>query len=449
MGFYRLVFVLLVSVIFCAHSVNLSSAAVFTVDSTADLVDTLPGNGSCSTLPGNGCTLRAAVQEANALGGANTINVPAGTYSLNLTGSDEDFSATGDLDATSNITLMGASKETTVIRGDGADRVFHILGADVTIMDVTIQNGSASTTPLDRFGGGILISTGSTLAVTDTIVSANEANNGGGIYNRGTLSLARTEVNGNNALNDGGGIFNMGDMTIEDSLVSSNNAITGGGGIMQSGDGLMTNTTISGNRSAGAGGIRNTGTAGVTLTLTNCTVADNDGGTAGGIVATQAVILENTIVANNAGGDCGGIFISHGNNLDSDNTCGLVDPDDLPGTDPLLGLLADNGGPTRTYALENGSPAIDAGDNTICPATDQRGEPRPEDGDGDGTAVCDMGAYETAATGGGVVNVPRGGSSGGGPCSIAAAGGASLPLHFFVPVLLGFRMFLRRYDRRK
>jgi hypothetical protein len=85
---------------------------------------------------------------------------------------------------------------------------------------------------------------------------------------------------------------------------------------------------------------------------------------------------------------------SNGHNLDSDNTCNLTAVGDLPDTDPRLGPLQDNGGPTLTHTLLFGSPAMDAADNSACPATDQRGFTRPMDGDGDGTPTCDIGAFE-------------------------------------------------------
>ena len=96
--------------------------------------------------------------------------------------------------------------------------------------------------------------------------------------------------------------------------------------------------------------------------------------------------LQNTIVAGNTAVDCDGAVVSFDNNLDSDNTCNLVAPGDLPGVDPLLGPLANNGGPTQTHALTAGSPAIDAGDDGAAPAADQRGFPRAR--------ASDIGAFE-------------------------------------------------------
>jgi hypothetical protein len=85
---------------------------------------------------------------------------------------------------------------------------------------------------------------------------------------------------------------------------------------------------------------------------------------------------------------------SNGHNLSSDGSCGLAGPGDLNNTNPNLGPLADNGGPTRTHILPAGSPAVDAGSNVGCPGTDQRGFLRPVDANADGSAICDIGAYE-------------------------------------------------------
>ncbi len=157
---------------------------------------------------------------------------------------------------------------------------------------------------------------------------------------------------------------------------------------------MISGVTVTG---GGNGGIHNEGT----LTLTNSTVSGNTARCAGegcdavggGIHNRGTFTPANTIVAKNpSGGDCSnlGTITSNGFNLDSDNSCNLnMGLGDLPGVDPLLGSLQNNGGPTETHALLPGSPAIDAVTSGCPPpATDQRGVSRPQG------IHCDIGAYE-------------------------------------------------------
>jgi predicted outer membrane repeat protein len=145
------------------------------------------------------------------------------------------------------------------------------------------------------------------------------------------------------------------------------------------------------------GGIYNSGT----LTVTNSTFSGNSAVTSGGgIYNTGTLNYSNTIIANSTGGDCtlnAGSIGTNTTNLVEDGSCSAS----LSG-DPSLGALADYGGPTQTMALQSGSLAIDAGDDATCAAApvnnlDQRGVTRPLDGNGDGTATCDVGAYESGA----------------------------------------------------
>jgi hypothetical protein len=166
----------------------------------------------------------------------------------------------------------------------------------------------------------------------------------------------------------------------------------------------LTNVTVSGNRATEGAGIlkgSDPGNAYFTLTIENATIADNtitSGTSAGGITNSccGVTFIRNTILANNSNANCGnsGTLTSYGFNLDSGNTCGFAGTGDQSNTDPKLGPLQENGGPTQTHALFQDSPAIDAVNTTECPLTDQRGNARPADGDGNGTFICDIGAYE-------------------------------------------------------
>jgi len=407
-----------------------AATLTFQVTATADAPDASPGDGICADAAGQ-CTLRAAVQEADAQpsGSAITIVVPAGTVPLKL----------GVLSLTANtITIQGASGGTTTVDGRNASQVFNIgPAASVTLGQLAIIHGNASlgggiqnagtltvtnstvTTSIASNGGGIYNQQGATLALAGTTVSGNVAGrDGGGIANNGgTVQLSLTTVSGNKASQAGGGIVNFfGTVSVSQSTIAGN-AATGrnseGGGGIANGDGTLTvdKSTISGNSTSGGTGgsaIFNILTTSVsnstisgntgpghavlnsdTMTLSYVTIASNSAGisNSGSVTATGTIIANN-----NPGTNCFGNRFQEpfGFNLDSGTSCRLSQATDLTSTDPLLAALASNGGPTQTQALEAGSPAIDHGGTSAngCPPTDQRGVTRPQG------PACDIGAFE-------------------------------------------------------
>ncbi len=356
-----------------------AAAATFKVNDTADAVDAAPGDGTCATA-GARCTLRAAIQEANAHTGPDTIMVPAGTYLLTIAGRGEDAAATGDLDITDDVTtITGAGAASTILDGNGIDRIFEIANpaAVVAISSLTIRNGDPGPVAGDADGGGV--------------------------YNQGTLTLTDVVVANNTSAGGGGGLSSVNDLTLTDCVVSGNTAATFGGGIDNPLTATLTNVTVSGNTSAERGGGIANDLLDAIATLTNVTIADNSAspGNGGGFYNLGAATFGYVIVADSPSGDScagSGTLTSQGHNLDSGNTCGFTGPGDLVDMDPRLGPLQDNGGPTPTQALLPGSPAIDAGgDDCPPPLTDQRGFSRPADGNGDGIATCDIGAFELGA----------------------------------------------------
>ncbi len=249
-----------------------------------------------------------------------------------------------------------------------------------------------------------------TVTVANSTVNDNTAGDSvGGIYNDGTVSLAFTTVRGNAAVRSAGGIQNQGSLTVTSSTVDNNTAGDYGGGIVNFGGLSVITSTISANTAGlDGGGTFNRGG----LNLSNSTISHNTANGEGGGIANRCrskifcgteLELVNTIVVGNAaptGSDCSlgdrASRTSLGHNITGEVTgCGLeAAPGDLVEADPQLGPLQGNGGPTFTHALLSDSPAIDAGDNASCPETDQRDAARPVDGNGDGLAACDIGAYE-------------------------------------------------------
>jgi CSLREA domain-containing protein len=371
-----------------------ASAATFTVNTTTDGSEV----GGCETAPN--CSLRDALLAAQTSPDPlNIVNVPAGHYELTL----------GELDLSGGeaVIVRGAGARVTTIDAQGNSRILDFSGGKLTVEGVTLTGGVAD----------------------ETISSAEFAGDGGAILARSSepLTVVRSTISGNRATQNGAGISAPPEsavgttVTVLESTVSGNQVTGGlveglGGGIYALGNLELVNSTVSGNSVEntalgtlqGGGVLVGTGpsnTEGTTVSILNSTIAGNSaatGGLGGGLavynLGTGVVGLtaKNTIVAANtaggAAGDCAlGALVASANNLSSDASCQFADAGSKQNTNPLLGALQNNGGPTDTMALAAGSPAIDAGTNAGCPAADQRGIARPQG------AACDIGAFEREA----------------------------------------------------
>lgn len=372
-------------------------AATFTVDTATDAVDSNPGNGVCAT-SGNNCSLRAAVQEANALAGADIITLPAGIYQLTITGTGEEQAASGDLDIRTDITINGADPRTTFVQagngpGLGIDRVFDVPTGVVgilTLNSVTVRYGTDST---GIGGGGLQLNVpgaGATINLNNVIITQNTSTANGG------------------AMRASGGTVNVVNSTF------FNNSSSGGQGGTALCNNLctmrITNSTLSGNSGTNGGALRNT--ANTSITLTNCTITGNTGtaGTGGSNTSAGGTLnIRNTIISSNTGttdNDVTGAVISGGNNLIrvQGTSTGWVGSDLLNNTNAQLTPLGNYGGTTPTHSLLSGSAAINAGSNCVnnssCATfnalanvtSDQRGFGRPA------SATTDIGAFELPAS---------------------------------------------------
>lgn len=286
-----------------------ASGATFVVNTTNDTADSTAGDGICADAAMQ-CSLRAAINEANALAGDDTITVPAGTYTQTLVAANEDLNAGGDWDIRSNITIEGAGAATTILQSAAApatatERVIESMLTTnvVTINGVTLRHGNKTGAAANATRGGGIRNVG-TLTMNNCIVTLNNASGAGGVRNERTITLNNVTVS-NNACNNGGatcfggGMYNtlaaLSTVTINNSTFTGNTSTSPGANGFGFGAGLgiesatgfnlvITGSTFSNNTGVGTGtggsngnGIRVLASAASTANITNSTFSGNTG----------------------------------------------------------------------------------------------------------------------------------------------------------------------------
>jgi hypothetical protein len=413
--------------------ISIRVADGFLVNDLGDAPDASSGDGSCRTTSGS-CTLRAALAESNAGASAIAIVVPAGT-----------LLPASPLSVTRGVELFGNCAGGTRIDGQNAVQPLRITAGPTLVSDLTIENGSVVASSTGS-GGGIWINNGGTSAIDVTLENLVVRNNrvtgsaiggGGGIYAGGwngivNLAFRRSLIEGNG----GTGVFEGGGFYIHDAgpgvhasvesctFIRNSAPDTGHGGALSSHARSLTITgSLFQDNTGGRGALALSTGSGVPISVYNSTFYSNDGAvefnspsaaefrnntfarnSAGGMgvgavfegSGAGAISLVNNILSENTDGSSsirscssGLSFVSLGHNLNDSTDCSLTSPGDLTSTLARLGVLQNNGGLTDTLALLSGSPARNSGDDTRCPAADQRGAARLTDG------LCDIGAFES------------------------------------------------------
>jgi predicted outer membrane repeat protein len=322
-------------------------ASAFTVLTVTNNNDSGPGS------------LRDAINNANT-GYTIMFNLPAHS-TITLTSGELLVEFSG-------LTITGPGADELTISGNNSSRILHLQGvlANVTVSGVTFANGF-------------------------------DAGPGGGIVNDGVLSLAGCTLSANSSGTAGGAISSSGTLTVMGCTFAGNSAPSAGAVISSQGCSFF-NSTFSAN-SATNGPAGAVGAIGTGATIVNCTIAGNSATTGGGagllVETSTSLLLVNTIIAGNMGGDCSvapsiALTATNDHNLIGD---GSFNP--MLSGDPKLGPLQNNGGSTSTMALLPGSPAVDAGDDSVLGpplslTTDQRGMGFPRKAG----AHVDIGAFE-------------------------------------------------------
>ncbi len=309
------------------------------VTTFADVID--PNDGLIS--------LREAIRTANQIDDDVTILLSAGTYTLSISGSNEDEALTGDLDILpgGSVTIVGAGAGQTVIDASGlGDRVFQVhAGASVEIEGVTITGGTIPASGEQRFGGGILnegelwltdselignaapgpesgyqgagLANDATGIVTiiGGAINDNSANLGGGVLNRGQMSITGTLLSSNSAVGLGGAVYNSGpqsSLVISNSTLTGNAAPDGGDVYVFSGQVEIVSSTIAGNSAIKPSDPLNAAGGGLVVwlggdvSLFSSTVADNSAMAGGGIFSVGTLNVSHSTISGNVAGNFGG-----------------------------------------------------------------------------------------------------------------------------------------------
>ena len=289
----------------------LAASPTLTVTKTADTND-----GACDS----DCSLREAVVRANADNNASTIIVPAGHYSLAIKGTDEDVSATGDLDIRAGMTIDGAGARKTIIDAKSIDRVFHAPYTGTTVpfavrlQDMAITGGYSP----NAIGGGMWMQDPKGTYYLDHVaVRGNKSIQGAGVGNgyqfETVMYITNSTISGNKTLSggQGAGIQNVGTLSISNSTIANNQAANVGGGAYN---------------------------AQGTIDISWTTIAFNTAATGGGLFGTGISVRNSIVAKNNADSstrNCGYPVTSGGRNIENGTSCNFNRGADL-NANPLL-----------------------------------------------------------------------------------------------------------------
>jgi hypothetical protein len=398
----------------------------FYVDSASDTsaTDFTPGDGECLTAFDT-CTLRAAIQEANATSGSNNIIIPSNTT----------VTLGSVLSIGESLSIYGEDSTTSIVSGNNAVRIFEFsvnshttlfkrfkiinglvaamgagiysVGGNITVDTIRFENNQS--TDASTGGGAIGMSDSFNTYTTNLVISNSQflsngavgSLGGGGVFMDGTsISVSDSSFTSNVGNLGGALMINGGTSTVSRSLFQVNAGNYGAAVGLWDGTATLTNNTFSQNWATAAGGaiaqINST-----TATIINNTFYANQADSSGGaIFANSGVyniknsLFHNNIGASGAANDClnWGTINSDSHNMTnrsfSDSACGFSGgTSDYENSNASPAILASNGGSTQTHAIATGSLAEDSGTNTGCPSVDGRNLARSD-------GSCDIGAFE-------------------------------------------------------